>query len=81
MRPFVQCPPALPPTSPLWDHCPPTPRQESIICWCHCWVEGGGLWVTLLCTLREPRQLWLCPYIEPQASKQDILKRCQEYIS
>lgn len=49
MRSFVQCSPALPPTSPLWDHCPPTPRQESIICWCHCWVEGGGLWVTLLC--------------------------------
>lgn len=47
--PFVQCPPALPPTSPLWDHCPPIPRQESIICWCHCWVEGGGLWVTLPC--------------------------------
>lgn len=29
----------------------------------------------------EPRQLRLCPYIEPQASKQDILKKCQEYIS
>lgn len=28
MKPFVQCPPALPPTSPLWDHCPPYPQTR-----------------------------------------------------
>ena len=73
-----------PPTSPSVGPLSPHPRQESIICYWHCWGKGGGLWLTLLhphpprCA-QGPGQLWFYTDIEPPTSKEVILNRGQEY--
>lgn len=68
MRSFVQRSSALPPTSPQWDHCPPHPDKrvlsvDAIVGWREAVFGSPSSALTLLCTLRAPGQLWLCPYI------------------
>lgn len=86
MRSFVRCPPCPTPRRPSVG--PLSPDTQTREYYLLVPLLGGGRrslghppLPSSASARRGPRQLWLCPYIELQASKQDVLKRCQEYIS
>lgn len=68
----LSCPaPHQPSVGPL---SPPHPDKrvlsvDAIVGWREEVLGSPSSALSLLCILREPGQLWLCPYIEPRASK------------